>query len=537
MTTIERIRVDLAQPAAYPDPVGEDGIQIEETHASLVFLAGDLVYKVKKPVDFGFLDFSTLEKRLFCCREELRLNSRLTDGVYLDVVPIVEGDSGLRVGATSEWDQAVEYAVKMRRLSQDRILGQLLDEGRLEGSAIDSLVDKLGAFYQTAATGEGVDEWGTPEAVLFNIDENVEQTKPYLGRVIAPFQLELIEQVSHRFVEEQPELFNRRLAGGKIREGHGDLHLKHIWIGDQGERPEDIQIIDCIDFNPRLRCGDVAIDLAFLTMDLTYRNWPDLAQLVTSAIARELHDDELPRLIQFFSIYRAHVRNKVACFTADAMESGSPDERKLLEEAERYIDLATSYIVETERPTLILVGGLPGTGKSVLARRIGRSLGIPVVTSDVVRKELAGRPIDSHDPQHYEQGIYQPALTEKTYQAMLEQARNQLADGRSIVLDATFLDPAWREAARDVAAAAGGDVLLIETLAPREVVRARLVRRAAEGGDPSEAHLEVYDGMRARFGDAMQPVEGVRQITVDAERPLGRSLNDVLTQLPLSQRF
>ena len=537
MTTIERIRADLSKPAAYPGPVGQDGVQIEETHASLVFLAGEFVYKVKKPVDFGFLDFSTLEKRLFCCREELRLNRRLTDDVYLDVVPIVEGAAGLRIGAMSEWNQAVEYAVKMRRLPQERILGQILDDGFSEGGIFPALFDRLAAFYQTAATGEGIDEWGTPRAVLFNIDENVEQTRPYLGRVIAPVQLELIERISHEFVEGQPELFARRLANGKIREGHGDLHLKHIWIGNRGERPDDIQIIDCIDFNPRLRCGDIAVDLAFLAMDLRFRNWPGLDRMIASHMARKLKDADLPRLIHFFSIYRAHVRNKVACFTADAMQPGSAAERKLLEEAERYIDLATSYMVETKQPTLIVVGGLPATGKSVLARRIGHSLGIPFLNSDITRKELAGRAIESHDPQHFEQGIYQPKLTERTYQAMLDRARIQLNSGRSVVLDATFLDPKWREAARGIATTAGAGCLLVETRARREVVQERLARRAAEGGDPSEAHLEVYEGMRARFGETIQAVASMDQLAVDAERPLALSLNDVLAHLSLSQRL
>ncbi|HUZ03273.1 MAG TPA: AAA family ATPase [Thermomicrobiaceae bacterium] len=527
---VARIIADLSRPEAYPAPAGS--IALEETHASVVFLTDGFVYKVKKPVDYGFLDFSTFEKRRFYCQEELRLNRRLTDGVYLEVVPVVEVGGRLQLHGDGP---VVEYAVKMRRLPDDRMLAHLLDTGRVDDQVFPVLADRLARFYREAATGPGIDEWGTAEAAAFSIRENVEQTQAYAGAIIAPFQLRLIDRVSREFFEREARMFAERVAGGRIREGHGDLHLAHICV--LGERPEDLQIIDCVEFNPRLRCGDVAVDVAFLAMDLDYHGHPDLARRFVALLSERLEDPDLERLVHFFSIYRAHVRAKVACLRLDEIVPELPEHLPVQREAERYIDLATSYMVESARPTLFLVGGLSGTGKSVVARRLARALGASLVSSDVVRKELAGRSPESHEPVAFGAGIYAAPATERTYDELLDRARGILSGGRSVVLDATFLDPRWREQAARAAGLVSSDLLLVECHCPPEVVEERLARRGRLAPDPSEADWAIYQRQREHYGETLVAMDQLPQVVVDTDRPSAQVLDTLLGQIDLRRRI
>lgn len=527
---LSRIIADLSRPEAYPDPV--DTVELEETHASAVFLAGDLVYKVKKPVDFGFLDFSTLERRRFFTHEEVRLNQRLTREVYLGVVPVVEVSGRLQLFGEGP---VVEYAVQMRRLPYDRMLSVLLAKGLAGEETFATVAERLSQFYGEAASGPGIDEWGATDAVWRNIRENLDQTAPYRGTIIAPFQLQLIEDVSTRVLGQESDRFAERAARGMIREGHGDLHLAHICV--EGANPANLQIFDCIEFNPRLRCGDIAIDAAFLAMDLDYHGHRELAHAFISYLSQQLHDPDLARLVHFFSIYRAHVRAKVACFRSNELAPEMPEYLAVKREAERYIDLATSYIVEPAVPTMFLVGGLSGTGKSVVARRLARSLEAVLVSSDVVRKELAGLAPEIRVPVKYGTGIYTPEHTERTYETILERAQTLLAAGQSAVLDATFLDPRWHERAHEVASSAGADVLLIECRCPPAVVYERLEQRARVAAEPSDADWTVYQRQRERFGDTLVRVVKMPCIAINTDQSSSLILDAILSSLRLRQRL
>ncbi len=528
---VARLLADLSRPEAYPFPV--EAIDIEETHISIVFLAGELVFKVKKPVDFGFLDFTTLELRHHFCQEEVRLNRRLTRDVYLGVVPVVEVGGRFQLYGEGP---VVEYAVKMRRLPDERMLLRMLGRGEVDETVLTALAERLARFYrQEAASGPGVDEWGTPEAVWYNIRENLEQTAPYVGEIIAPIQLRWIEDASSSFLRSQAELFARRVADGWIREGHGDLHLAHVFV--ERPEPDGLQIVDCIEFNPRLRCGDVAVDVAFLSMDLDHHGRSDLAARFVALLSSRLGDDDLARLVHFFSIYRAHVRAKVNCFRTDELAPELPEYLAVRTQAERYIDLATSYIVEPARPTLFLLGGLAGTGKSVLSRRLARALGARLASSDVIRKELAGRPLELRHPVPFGEGIYGPELTTATYETLLARADEALGQGRSIVLDATFLDPHWRERARDLAQSHDAEILLIECRCPPDVVYHRLLYRAQEPGQVSEATWAIYQEQRSRYGETFAEVAGLPHLVVETDRPSAQVLQDVLCRLSLRRRI
>jgi aminoglycoside phosphotransferase family enzyme/predicted kinase len=525
-----RLIADLGRSEAYPYPV--ESIALEETHASLAFLAGDFVYKVKKPVDFGFLDFSTLERRKFFCEEELRLNRRLTHGVYLEMVPVVEVGGRLAFhgeGATHD------YAVKMRRLDDNQILRYLVDSNQVEDAVWVALSQRLTRFYAEAATGEGVNEWGTVAADWHNIEENLDQSAPYVGTIVAPAQLQLIDDISRQFLEQERSLIEARLAAGKVREGHGDLHLAHICV--EGPAVDDLQIIDCIEFNPRLRCLDIAVDIAFLSMDLDYHGHPAFARKIVDLLAHDLQDADLPRLVQFFSIYRAHVRAKVACFRSNEIAPEMPEYYAVRNEAERYFDLATSYIVESRRPTLFLVGGLSGTGKSVISRRLARSIGAGLVSSDSIRLELAGKTPAERQTVDYGTGIYSDDFTNRTYEQMFDRAEDLLGTGHSAVLDATFLNPRWRERARGIAERLGVDLLLIECQCPPEVARERLTKRARELFEASEADWAIYQEQRQRYGESFGEVEELPLLTVQTDRPSGMILDDVLSRLDLRRRL
>ena len=336
----------------------------------------------------------------------------------------------------------------------------------------------------------------------------------------------LIEEVSRQFLEQEETLLESRIEAGKVREGHGDLHLAHICV--EGLTPDELQIIDCIDFNPRLRCLDLAVDIAFLSMDLDYHGRPDVARHVVELLERDLNDPDLPRLVQFFSIYRAHVRAKVACFRRDEIAPELPEFFAVRSEAERYFDLATSYIVAPRCTTLFLVGGLSGTGKSVISRRLARSVGAGLVSSDSIRLELAGKTPESRQTVDFGTGIYSEEFTERTYELMFERGEALLASGRSVVLDATFLNPRWRERARELATRLGAELLLIECQCPPEVARERLTRRAKELLEPSEADWAIYQQQRQRYGESFGELEELPMLKLRTDKSSALVLDEIL---------
>jgi uncharacterized protein len=526
---VSRIYADLSRPEAFPGDVNE--VSIEETHISIVFLVGDTVYKIKRPVDFGFLDFSTLEKRKFYGEEEVRLNSRLTHDVYLGVVPVTDVNGRYQIGGDGP---VKEWAVKMRRLPDEGVLAEMVKDDTADEYVLNRVVERLVAFYPKADTGEGVDEWGTAEAVGFNIQENVDQSQPYVNKFIAPTQLDLIDKASKAFLTGQADLMQKRVDTGKIRDGHGDLHLKHIII--EGPRPEQLQIIDGVEFNPRIRCGDIAMDVAFLAMDLDFQRRPDLANHFIEKLTQRMEDPDLPRLVQFYKAYRAHVRAKVACFMSENIAPEMEEFVAIRSEIERYIDLATSYLVKPKRPAVVIVGGLSGTGKSVLARRIARTLEAKWLSSDRIRKEITG-----HDPSDrltdtYGSGIYSPEISKETYDTMISRGVSAAASGKSVVLDATFLDEEWRERARDAFKVVDADLQFVECWCPPEVVAKRLVERQTDEEEASDAVATIYEEQRERYGDQMTKVRNLEHILVDTNRADAEAFDDVLKVLDLVPR-
>lgn len=466
----------------------------------MVFLAGDFVYKVKKPVDLGFLDFSTLERRRADCEAEVLLNRRLAPSVYLGVVPITSSDGRLRVGGGGT---AVEYAVRMERLPKEATLGSLLARGGLDRGTVELVARRVAAFHGAAATGPEIARHGRFEVVAGNARDNFAQTERFLGATVSAAVWRRLRDLTEAELGARRELIEARARPGVIRDGHGDLHLDHVYRFAHREPPDDLVIVDCIEFSDRLRHLDPVADAAFLAMDLELHGRPDLVRRFTDAYFEATGDREGRALLPFYTAYRAMVRGKVESFAVAEEEVPEGQRWEDLQRARAHFLLALALLAPPlERPCLVLAAGLPGTGKSVLARALEAEAGFVRIASDRVRKELAGLAPDQPAPAAVDQGIYSAAWTERTYAVCLERAGKELFAGRRVVVDATFREEARRRELLEAARAWGARGLVLLCEATPEEVRRRLEARAAvPGADPSDADWQTYQALAARWED------------------------------------
>jgi len=327
------IKQALLNPEAYPHKPQK--IELVQTQMSFIFLAGEYVYKIKKPVNLGYLDYTTLEKRHFFCHQELKLNKRLCPGAYLAVVPIVEEKGGLCIEGQGK---AIEYAVKMKQLPQDRMMDVLLPRGQVTPEMVARVADKLMGFHQKAETSQKIADFGKLDVVLQNTDENFAQTEKYIGSSITAEEYQHVKNYTDNFVDRNASLFDKRVREGKIKDCHGDLHAAHVCFTD------DICIYDCIEFNDRFRYSDVASEIAFLAMDLDRYQQAGLSRHLVNTYVGLSHDDELVKLLNFYKCYRAYVRGKVESFKLDDPYIPEEEKAKVLNAARSYFKLAKSYV-------------------------------------------------------------------------------------------------------------------------------------------------------------------------------------------------
>jgi hypothetical protein len=310
-------------------------VELVQTQMSFLFLTGDYVYKVKKPVDLGYLDYTTLEKRLFFCRQEIELNRRLCPDVYLEVVPIVSSQGQIRLGGKGK---VIEYAVKMRQLPGERMMDRLLPQDLVTEDMVVRVAEKLAAFHNKARTSPEISAYGKPEAIKINTDENFTQTEKYIDVSITAQKYHRIKVYTDNFAESNKSLLDKRVKDGRIRDCHGDLHAAHVCISN------GIYIYDCIEFNDRFRYGDVASEIAFLAMDLDRFQRSDLSQAFVNAYVRFSQDKELLQILNFYKCYRAYVRGKVSSFMLDDPHISEEEKTSALAAARRYFELAESYV-------------------------------------------------------------------------------------------------------------------------------------------------------------------------------------------------
>jgi len=330
-----RLVVSMLRPEFYPNK--PDTVEFIQTHISYIFIAGDLVYKVKKAVDFGFLDFTTLGKRKFYCDKEVLLNHRFAPDVYLDVVRIIEDKNGNLL--LSNGDRIVEYAVEMKKVPEDRMLYRLVEENKVTEGDVRRVGIYLARVYRNIQSDEKAGLFGTPAVVSKNVMENFDQTRKYVGGPVSSHMFNAIESWSRSFIDNNSKLFAKRITDGHIKDCHGDLHLQHICIDD-----DRISVFDCIEFNERFRFGDVASDVAFLSMDFDFNNRRDLAHVFVDAYREESEDMEMMNILSFYKTYRAMVRAKVTSFMLDDDTLDEVARRNAFLKAKQYYDLAYEYV-------------------------------------------------------------------------------------------------------------------------------------------------------------------------------------------------
>ncbi len=510
-------------PSFYPHPV--DKVDLVQTHISWVFLAGSFVYKIKKPVDFGFLNFTTLEKRHFYCLEELRLNRRLCPQIYLDVEPVVQLDGGFHLG--KEEGQIVEWCLVMRRMPQHGMMPTLIEQDEISEGDIESVLSKLVTFYKEAATGAGVNEYGKLDVIVQNTEENFDQTVDFKNKLISENLYDAIVDYTRSFIAGNRQLFDRRVEQGFIREGHGDLYSANICF-DRAK--DDVYIFDCIEFNKRFRCGDVASDIAFLAMDLDFHGLADLSFFFVDKFQNDYPDNDLAKLLKFYKCYRAYVRGKIACFTWADPGIDQETKNKLRQQADDYFRQAALYAGGLPSPTLFVFFGLSGTGKTTIALQLAQKKGIAYYNSDKVRKEIiAGIPASEKHLEPFGKGLYSPEMTQKTYKALARLAGRELARGHSVAVDATFQDEGHRERMVRLARSLGAKVVFILCKATDKVVKQRLDKRLSEA-QPSDGRWEIYLKQKERFIEP-DTIEGAKLLKVDTAGPVEDILDNLLARL------
>jgi hypothetical protein len=490
--SIATLRDALTDPDTYPyEP---ESITLEQTHISLVALAPPWVYKIKKPVELGFLDFSTPEQRAHFCEEELRLNQRLAADTYVDVVPIVQTSDGLRIDPPQADGPVVEHAVKMRYLSPDQFLDARIRRGDATAQDIDRVADRLAAFYRARTSTPEVAEAGWIDALRVSFDENFAQTTEQVGHTLSRPAYDALRYYTDRTFDHHAALFHRRRAGGWIVDGHGDLRLEHVHLTS-----DRVAIYDCIEFNERFRHLDVANDLAFLAMDLDRHGRPDWGRRLIHRVADALGDDEMPRLIPFYKSYRAYVRGKVEGMRAADAEVPPDEQARSRRRAHRYFQWALRYALAGNQPLVIVVMGRPGTGKSTQAAALARTLGWAHLSSDRIRKARAGVSIARRADAATRERLYIDVLSDATYATLRTRAVERGHRDQGTVLDATYSSPERRAAAREAFQDAGLPHAFIELTAPDDTLQTRLTHREAEDAMGSDARAEDFDALSARY--------------------------------------
>jgi aminoglycoside phosphotransferase family enzyme/predicted kinase len=493
-----------------PDwPEEELPIEMKQTHISVLLLSRNYVIKLKKPVDFGFLDYTTPNKRLKACEDEIRLNRRLCSDAYLGLGRVIDLNGAIRFsGRTGE---IVDYCVWMKRLPEDRMLDQMVANNKVTEEVIDRVAARLCEFHCTASRGPEIAKWGSLDEIRHNWEENFIQTEPFVGRTISAMDYEAIRLWASEEIETKANLFDRRAREGRVVDGHGDVRCESVCVTNGA-----ICVYDCIEFNDRFRCGDVASEAAFLAMDLDARGRPDLGYFFAEAYQRRTGDEDFFTLLPFYRCYRAYVRGKVLSFRLNEAEFSEEEREDAATRAKNFFDLARRYASRLQAPTLIAVGGLSGTGKTAVARAIAGELGLQALSSDAARQSIFG---DAKKQAAYGEGAYTAEANQLTYRKLIESATQALKNGRSVILDATFREAGPLATARSMAAEAGARWRFIECRLAPELVRSRLAERAARKEGLSDATWEVYLRQREE-GASLNAEPGADHLILDTSGSL-----------------
>ena len=504
----ETIAAALRDTRRYPHPV--ERVALLETHISWVLLTGRFAYKLKKPVALGFLDFSTLEARRAACEEELRLNRRTAPDLYLEVVPVTGTETEPEVGGKG---RAIDYAVKMREFPQDALLDRVAACGGLAPELMDDLAAEVAAFHANVARAGPGSEFGSPEEVIGQARQNFEQLRALGPDRESAAALERLGAWTEREFARRARAFAARRDEGFVRECHGDLHLRNLLLLDGRIVP-----FDCVEFNPGFRWIDVMSEVAFLVMDLADHGLAAHATRFLDGYLEETGDYAGLACLRFYLVYRAMVRAKVASLRAHQLPAGTPERDRAERELRSYLRLAEGFVA-LERRALVLARGLSGSGKTVFSGLLVEELGAIRVRSDVERRRLHGLAAGEPSGAAVGGGIYAQDATRRTYARLADIARVVLDAGFPVVIDATFLLRANRDALRALAHTVGAIFAIAACEAPERVLRERVLARTRAGGDASEATLDVLAKQLAT-AEPLADAELACAFTVDTARDL-----------------
>jgi aminoglycoside phosphotransferase family enzyme/predicted kinase len=511
-------------PATYRHPCSD--IRIVETHISWVVLTGNWAYKLKKPVNFGFVNFTTLELRRVACMDELRLNRRTAPELYDSVVPLTDQPTGPRFGGEGA---ILEFAVRMRQFDVNDTFDRLQEHKELSDQTIETLARSVADLHQVAAIAGPDSSFGNPETILKQAQDCIEE----ISRLDLDSDLRSQLDQIQRWIREEwsrlKELFVERRSNGHVRECHGDLHLGNVVL--YSGRPT---LFDCLEFNPELRWIDITSDIAFLVMDLHDRGAPQLAWRALNEWLQQAGDYEGLPLLKYYLAYRSLVRAKVAALRSQQPDLTPSDSRQQELHLQNYLTLAFSFTQPT-RPAMVLMHGLSGGGKSYVAKHLAVSVGAVQVRSDVERKRLFGFWPPREASNQSDTDIYSPLATEETYQRLLTLACGTIAAGYVVVVDAAFLSRSQRNRFVSIAQALEIPWVIIDCQAPECVLRERITARQLTHSDPSDADNKVLD-IQLNSAEPLNEVEVGHRITINTTtgdlHSVVESLNRYLSNVP-----
>jgi len=461
-----------------------DSVSLIQTHISWVFLTGEYAYKIKKPMDFGFLNFTELSQRQHFCEQEIQLNKRLADQVYLQTVKITGTEEHPVFNSDGE---AIEYAVKMRQFDQSNLIDKLLSDGRLEDSQIDEIADQVADFHQSINTVTEDSELGSAASVNAPVIQNFDQLDPLIKQADAREQLGRLRSWSEKEFSKLEDILKQRKNNGFIRECHGDMHL-----GNMALINNKVTIFDGIEFNDEFRWIDVMSEVAFLVMDLIDRGASNFAYRFLNRYLEQTGDYEGLRVLRFYLVYRAMVRAKIASFTLLTPDLPADQVEKTMQQYQSYTNLAESF-TEDKKPTLYITHGVSGSGKTTVSQKLLESDSLIRLRSDIERKRLFNIAANDSSRSLPDAGIYTTDAGQKTYQQLQKFAKLLLEQSFNVIVDATFLESDFRLMFQELAMDLPANYSIIELEADKATLEQRILVRQQSDENASEADLTILE--------------------------------------------
>lgn len=515
----------LTNPSTFGHP--STHIHIVETHISWVVLTGEWAYKLKKPVNFGFVDFTTLQLRHAACLDEVRLNQRTAPELYDSVVPLTQEAHGPRFGGSGP---ILDYAVRMRQFDSNDAFDRRQVQHLLKQDDIESLARRVAELHRIAAIDTDQTSLGDPASILTQVQDCLDELAKSVSTPAPQRQLHELQQWVNDEWTRLKDAFADRKRDGFVRECHGDLHLGNVVL--YAGRPT---LFDCLEFNPRLRWIDILSDIAFLVMDLHDHGVPRLAWSALNEWLEQTGDYAGLPLLRYYLAYRALVRSKVAALRGKQPDLSDSEIQEQQQHLQSYLNLA-SRLTQSGQPAVLLMHGLSGGGKSFVARHLARTIGAVQIRSDVERKRLFGLWPEKEIPAQNPPDIYTPATTEQTYRRLQTLAEQTIEAGYTVIVDAAFLKQSQREQFALLAINRNIPWVIIDCQAPEPVLRDRITRRMHSGKDPSDADTSVLE-LQLRSIEPISDSEAAHRITINTASTDSTSafdgLVDQLTQIQI----